>query len=468
MSGSILLVGVGHQHVKQLLAAHLVGRRMGITSVGVADAAMLWTNLGRDWEILALGAVGVGWVLLRRRFELLIFPAWAAGAVYALATHSPLWYHHHLLLSLPISACAGVAAGELFVGRPWPRLRAGGLAPAVARLTAAVLLTVLAVALLQGRKREDTSVLASSDRDRLAVEVMREYAGETHWVLADRPMFPFRAGLATPPNVTVFTYKRIAHGRAHDRGSSPRDGPLPARASGAVLTSKTPPVLARELARAMEGRYRLVFGDSGRFPLRLYVRRELASDPLPRVQRAVERMPWVAQGHNALGLLWGARGEAERAIAALTRALELDPGSLPRRAHLGDAMLALGRLEEGLAVLRAGLDDSDTGRRATAAALYGWRLATLPDSSLRGTAAGEAELRRAEQAVAAAPRPDRAALAAILAAQGRFVAAEDVIHGAIAEALDANDSLRAARLSELRDAFRAGRPWIARVKAPWQ
>jgi hypothetical protein len=60
------------------------------------------------------------------------------------------------------------------------------------------------------------------------------------------------------------------------------------------------------------------------------------------------------------------------------------------------------------------------------------------------------------------------ALAAILAAQGRFVAAEDIIQKAVAEALGANESLRAARLSELRDAFRAGRPWMAPVRAPWQ
>jgi tetratricopeptide (TPR) repeat protein len=465
VSGSILLAGVGPQHVTQLFAVHLLGRRNDLASAS-ADAAMLWANLGRDREVLALAAVGVGWILARRRFELLVFPAWAVAAAYVLASHSPLWYHHHLLLGLPAAACAGVAAGELFARRTWRGLSPRDLVPAVARLTAAVLLTVLAVALLQGRKREDTKLLASSDRDRFAAEVMREYAAETHWVLADRPMLPFRAGLATPPDVAVFTHKRIVTGALTLKDLLAVMERL--QPEQVVLTWKTPPALARELARAVEGRYQMVVGDSGPFPLRLYVRREVLSDPLPRVQRAVARMPWVAQGHNALGLLWGARGETEQAIAALKRALDLDPRSLPQRARLGDAMLAMGRLEEGFAVLRAGLDSADTGQKARAAALYGWRLATVPDGSLRGTAAGQSELRRAEQTVAASPRPDPVALAAILAAQGRFVAAEDIIQKAVAEALGANESLRAARLSELRDAFRAGRPWMAPVRAPWQ
>jgi hypothetical protein len=345
-------------------------------------------------------------------------------------------------------------------------LSAGEVGPAVARLTAAVLLMVLAVALLQGRKREDVVVLASSDRDHFAAEVMREYAGETRWVLADRPMFPFRAGLATPPNVAVFTRKRILTGVLTledllvtvDRFQPEQ----------VVLTWKTPPAMARELVRSIEGRYRMVLGESGGSPLRLYVRRDVASDPVPRLQRAVERMPSVASGHSALGLLWGARGETDLAVTALARALVLDPGSLPRRAQLGDAMLATGRTEEGLAVLRTGLDDASASRRAAAAALYGWRLATMPHGSPRETAAGQAELRRAEQALAAAPRPDAAALGAVLAAQGRFLAAEGVIEKAMTEALDANDSPRAARLGELRDAFRAGRPWISAVRAPWQ
>jgi tetratricopeptide (TPR) repeat protein len=462
-----LIAGVGLQHLQQLLAVHLAARRAGIASGAVVtDAAMLWANVARDWEILALGVLGLGCMLVRRRFELLIFPAWAAAAVYALATHSPLWYHHHLLLSVPVSACAGVAAGELFTRRPWPRLRAGGLAHAVVRLAAAVGLAVLAAALLQGRKREDTSLLVSSDRDRFAVEVMREYADGTHWVLADRPMFPFRAGLTTPPNTAVFTHKRILSGAltpgdlvdAVDRFQPEQ----------VLLTWKTPPHLARELVRAIEGRYRAVLSDPERLRLHLYVRGDIASDPLPRVQRAVERMPWVAQGHYSLGLLWGARGQTEQAIAALTRAVELDPGSLSRRVHLADTMLAVGRLGEGFAILRAGLDETDRGRRELATALYGWRLATLPDGGLRHTAWGQAELRRVEQALAAAPSPDLVVLAAILAAQGRFEAAEDAIRKAIAAAVAANDVPRVARLSELRAEFRTGRPWSAEVRVPWQ
>jgi hypothetical protein len=41
---------------------------------------------------------------------------------------------------------------------------------------------------------------------------MERYSPETEWVVTDLPMYAFRVGLPVPPNLAVFTSKRVASG----------------------------------------------------------------------------------------------------------------------------------------------------------------------------------------------------------------------------------------------------------------
>jgi hypothetical protein len=45
---------------------------------------------------------------------------------------------------------------------------------------------------------------------------MADHAGETHWVYAENPMFPFQAGLAVPPPLAVLSSKRLQTGTLTD------------------------------------------------------------------------------------------------------------------------------------------------------------------------------------------------------------------------------------------------------------
>ncbi len=41
---------------------------------------------------------------------------------------------------------------------------------------------------------------------------MLKFAPETNWVVTDLPMYPFRARLPVPPNLAVFSLKRVETG----------------------------------------------------------------------------------------------------------------------------------------------------------------------------------------------------------------------------------------------------------------
>src|SRR5262245_5774360 len=52
--------------------------------------------------------------------------------------------------------------------------------------------------------------------DRRIVEALRRRAPQTSWVVADRLMHPFAAGLVTPPELAVVSLKRREAGRLSD------------------------------------------------------------------------------------------------------------------------------------------------------------------------------------------------------------------------------------------------------------
>jgi len=76
-------------------------------------------------------------------------------------------------------------------------------------------------------------------------------------------------------------------------------------------------------------------------------------DELGMWEDVVACAPDNPRGHRNLGLLVGKRGEHERAIAHLSRAVALEPRYGDARQNLADELRAVGRAEEALAEYRA-------------------------------------------------------------------------------------------------------------------
>ena len=159
-----------------------------------------------DLLVVVPAVIGAGLVLFRRRWIGLIPVAWAALAMVVLLRHEPLWYHHYLLVSIPLCWCAAFVAAEVASMRR-------GLKPAVAF----VAVTCFALHLPAVYERD---VAAWTDRDQTAdeaiVEAMSVYADQTNFLMTDRQILAFRAGLRVPPPLAVTSLKRRWSGQLGD------------------------------------------------------------------------------------------------------------------------------------------------------------------------------------------------------------------------------------------------------------
>jgi predicted Zn-dependent protease len=159
-----------------------------------------------------------------------------------------------------------------------------------------------------------------------------------------------------------------------------------------------------------------------------------------------------------LGALLLQTGDAERAVAHLTKAVALAPRVPKVRADLARAYAALDNYHEVIRLLRESL--AETPDDPDLAGMLARFLATAPDPSVRNP---EEALRIAED-LNRAGRPRTIflldTLAAAYASAGRFQEARQKALEAAAFALDVGDTTRAAEIRDRAEAYGAGKmPW---------
>ncbi len=115
---------------------------------------------------------------------------WFVTGAVALCFHHPVWYHHALLFLVPLTLLCGPAVAGLW---RW----ASTEAPKAIWILAAM---IAAGALLQ-------VPTGDKPQDRAAAALVAAH-GTDGWVLTDRPMDAYRAGLPVPPEIVVYSLKR--------------------------------------------------------------------------------------------------------------------------------------------------------------------------------------------------------------------------------------------------------------------
>jgi hypothetical protein len=351
----VFLATVPLDGMGQLVRPHLDGWRADdLDHFG----GRFWQDLRGDWAILLLGLVGVVGAVRRRAWISLIPAVWAGLALVVLAAHRPLWYHHYLLVSIPMCWAAGIGAGSLFSRRVLTSWRPEG-ASSVSGLAAPAVtlgLIILAAVSLPGFIDRDFRQPASWPRgqDRYLVAVMEQLKDRTRYVVTDRQMLAFQAGLPVPPELSVTSLKRFRTGHLTTERLIRVLGSY--RPEQVILSGRRLP-LTPELVDHLEQSHTMIYGS--RSSLRFYVANELADLILPALQRAAETVPECWQGHLNLGFLLASVGRHEEAVRAYRRALAVLPDS-PVLATVRERLR-----EEFTAETRShGEEEDDSTRRA--------------------------------------------------------------------------------------------------------
>lgn len=231
-AGFFFLVGiVTHAiDVGQLLAPHTSAQARALLTEAPGWLFIL-LFLVQDLDYTLLAGVAV-WLMMKplsratRDFgQYLLFPVaiyfplfWLASALLGLLVYQPIWSHYSPLIIIPLTWLATYALSLVRVLKKtrWGfQIRVETLPSQHLRqwLTGFVLFAMIAVPIKLGlisQKMADFRQDSYSGTE--LVRRVQAYQPMTQWLLTDLPILAFYTGLKVPPEVVVFSQKRLAAG----------------------------------------------------------------------------------------------------------------------------------------------------------------------------------------------------------------------------------------------------------------
>ena len=213
----LALVGPGN--VSQLIEPHLAAT--AVPDFRNSEILTINWHLRQALSILFLALVGTT-ITFRSKKWLTLYPlAWMVTAYLLLATHTPVWEHQQLLVTIPAAMLGAMAVYEgaqlaYQMVKSYYTSGKRSLLRTVAFLGLFVLLftfrTQEPISLLRPTPSLTNSNFELGPLIEKFFTKMTKFAPETHWVVTDLPMYAFRARLPVPPNLAVFSQKRVETG----------------------------------------------------------------------------------------------------------------------------------------------------------------------------------------------------------------------------------------------------------------
>ena len=208
----------------------LVGLALPLPSLGQLVESHLTASIGGSYresqELLNFLALFVrdpdfwavtilGGILGRRdRQSLPLFPLlWLALALLTLLFHRPIWSHYYVLVSIPLVWLTAASAQILLRHL---RQKYSSYLQALKQRSPIAIVLALTIALVPVKlwitSTEIRAALLASPNSFAVTAQIVQHQDRTRWLLTDVPMYAFRAGLLVPPEVAVFSDKRLRSG----------------------------------------------------------------------------------------------------------------------------------------------------------------------------------------------------------------------------------------------------------------
>jgi len=170
--------------------------------------------------LLILSAFGVLISLYKRNWFTLYPLSWAILSYILFSFHSPVFYHHQLMVTVPAALCAAMGLGDgisyLFELRKLPDIvYIQNLLGVIALISFVFTFNHYLPELdseLMNKPRFDNFTLKATAGKLKVLETMNQYADQTNWIVTDMPMYAFRVHKPVPPVLATFSLKRLETG----------------------------------------------------------------------------------------------------------------------------------------------------------------------------------------------------------------------------------------------------------------
>lgn len=220
IASAFLIIGLTYNslQLESFFKFHLTAnlKDVFVNENSLADVTVMYLQ-EIDYTLFAL--FGLGTIRRSRPWVSNIPLLWLISATIMLIRHKPVWYHHYLLLSIPLTwlALYGLhRVFSLYKSKHWYESIHFKNPKSVNLKKIALGLCILA-AIATGIKTivlqwQNQIFIRDSQVRWEIVTHIKTHQAATNWLFTDNPSYAFYAGLNVPPEIAVLSRKRVASG----------------------------------------------------------------------------------------------------------------------------------------------------------------------------------------------------------------------------------------------------------------
>ncbi|WP_062293448.1 glycosyltransferase family 39 protein [Nostoc piscinale] len=211
----LIAIASNSLNYEQLLQSHLSEET--ITAFSAQNSQILTLSfLLQDFDYLLLAILAITVIIQKKQWENSFPVIWLVTSFIALMNHRPVWYHHYLLISIPLTwlATYGLQLSlDFFRQNKWySKFKLTNFSQITIPYLAAVLIIfsiVVTPIKLGVMFVENQKYLKQNQNHIQLVDILLKHKKYTNWLFTDYPIYAFYSGLPVPPEIAVLSHIRI-------------------------------------------------------------------------------------------------------------------------------------------------------------------------------------------------------------------------------------------------------------------
>jgi hypothetical protein len=208
--------------MSQILGTHFDGAAQ-VSLQREPSWQLLLMFLAQDLDYTLLAGVGI-YLLFRHQPQWPLLPLiWLVTVWLGLTYYQPLWYHYYPLISVPVVWLATyglIPSFKFFRQKHWYKTLRWQKLKRLTVIGVAAGFVIFAIALTPIKLTVNAYInhqfVAESKPKLEVIEKVRARQASTQWLFTDLPIVAFYTSLKVPPELAVFSTKRIASGSLSD------------------------------------------------------------------------------------------------------------------------------------------------------------------------------------------------------------------------------------------------------------
>lgn len=209
---------------EQLIEAHL-SSNVKDQFANTNNISILYQLAFQDKYTIFLAIFGIISMYKYKQWHGVLPLLWLGTGTLLLLNHKPLWPHHYTLLAIPLCWLAAYGIypiGEFLRDRRWRSVIHQHRLKQIFQVFPVALSALLLSLSLTGFSQSISSILqrrSQPNRNYHELQVIQLLKSQpsTQWLFTDRPIYGIHSGLRVPPEIAVFSLKRLRSGNLNSQ-----------------------------------------------------------------------------------------------------------------------------------------------------------------------------------------------------------------------------------------------------------